>query len=177
LSFGAVSQDKLTPIDKSPMDVSYCPANYPILKVQQKNTEPLVARVIYSRPAVLGRRIFGDLLEFGKIWRVGANEATELEFFKDVYFNKIKVKKGRYTIYMIPNMLKWTFILNKETDTWGAFGYDLKKDQLRMDVSPEVTGSATESLTLYFDTTNSGNYSLNLYWENVIIAVPFSTNK
>lgn len=159
------------------MDVSYCPSNYPILKVQQKNTEPLIARVIYSRPAVLGRRIFGDLLEFGKVWRVGANEATELEFFKDVYINKVKIKKGRYTLYIIPNMLKWVAIINKETDTWGAFGYDTKKDVLRFELTPEVTASLTESLTLYFDSPGNGNYSLNLFWENVNLSIPFTTNK
>ena len=66
------------------MDMSYYPNGYPVLKIQDKATEPLVARVIYSRPQKNGRTIFGELLEYGKVWRLGANEATEIEFFQVV---------------------------------------------------------------------------------------------
>ena len=74
----AFSQPALPPVDKSPMDMSYYPQNYPLLKVQDKTLEPCVARVVYSRPKKEGRPIFGELVEYGKLWRVGANEATEL---------------------------------------------------------------------------------------------------
>src|SRR6185295_4014624 len=127
-------QTKLPPMDKSPMDMSYYPNSYPVLKIQDKATDPLVARVIYSRPQKNGRVIFGDLLEYGKVWRLGANEATEIEFYQNVKINNVKIKKGRYTLYCIPYTDKWTFILNKETDTWGSFKYDSKKDIVRMDV-------------------------------------------
>jgi len=80
------------------MDMSYYPNGYPVLKIQDKITEPLIARVIYSRPQKNGRVIFGELLEYGKVWRLGANEATEIEFFKDVKNNNKKKKKGRYTM-------------------------------------------------------------------------------
>ncbi|HMX78835.1 MAG TPA: DUF2911 domain-containing protein, partial [Ferruginibacter sp.] len=76
------AQTNLPPLDKSPMDVSYYPVNYPLLKVQGKSTEPLVARVIYSRPQKNGRVIFGELIGYGSVWRLGANEATEIEFYK-----------------------------------------------------------------------------------------------
>ena len=79
------------------MDMSYYPNRYPVLKIQDKVTEPLVARVIYSRPQKNGRVIFGELIDYGKVWRLGANEATEIEFFTDVKINEIKIKKGRYT--------------------------------------------------------------------------------
>lgn len=104
--------------------MSYYPAGYPVLKIQDKATEPLVARVIYSRPQKNGRVIFGQLVEYGKVWRLGANEATEIEFFQTVHINNKKVKKGRYTLYCIPLPEKWTLIINKETDTWGSFKYD-----------------------------------------------------
>lgn len=78
------SSGKAPEVDKSPMDVSYFPANYPVLKIQNKATEPLAARVLYSRPQRQGRKIFGELVEYGKVWRFGANEATEIEFYKDV---------------------------------------------------------------------------------------------
>ena len=110
--------------------MSYYPVNYPILKIQDKATDPLLARVIYSRPQRNGRNVFGELLEYNKVWRLGANEATEIEFYKDV---AIKVKwcpKRRYTLYVIPGADKWTFMVNKEIDTWGAFKYDADKDIL-----------------------------------------------
>src|SRR4051812_36369771 len=72
------AQTKLPPVDKSPMDMSYYPNSYPVLKIQDKITEPLVARVIYSRPQKNGRTIFGELLEYGQVWRLGANEASEI---------------------------------------------------------------------------------------------------
>src|SRR5689334_21730955 len=102
------AQGKLPPVDKSPMDMSYYPNGYPVLKIQDKLTEPLIARVIFSRPQKNGRTIFGDLLEYGQVWRLGANEASEIEFFQNVHIGNTKVKKGRYTIYCIPYTDRWT---------------------------------------------------------------------
>src|SRR6186997_1852381 len=93
---------KLPEVDKSPLDVSYYPNNYPVLKIQNKATEPMVARVLYSRPQKQGRKIFGELVEYDKVWRLGANEATEIEFYKAVKIGDKKVEKGRYTLYAIP---------------------------------------------------------------------------
>jgi hypothetical protein len=170
-----VGQDKLPPIDKSPLDVSYCPSNYPLSKVQDNSSETLVARVIYSRPATNGRKIFGALLEYGKIWRIGANEATEIEFFKDVYINKTKVKKGRYTLYAIPYEKKWTLIINKETDTWGAFIYNKQKDVLRMDLNLETMSQPVENLTIIFDKTKSNVIGMQVMWENAKVILPMLT--
>src|SRR5689334_8830913 len=130
-TFCNAQDDNLPALDKSPMDMCYYPSNYPVLKIQDKITEPLVARVIYSRPQKNGRTIFGDLVEYGKVWRLGANEATEIEFYKNVSIDGKKVEKGRYTMYAIPDTSKWTIILNKETDIWGAYKYDQNKDLLR----------------------------------------------
>src|ERR1700760_3620077 len=87
---GARAQSKPSSMDKSPMDMAYFPTDYPVLKIQDKAPGPLVARAIYSRPQKNGRKLFGELVEYGKVWRLGANEATELEFFQDV---KIDNKK------------------------------------------------------------------------------------
>ena len=172
----AFAQDKMPPIDKSPLDVSYCPANYPSLKIQNKNTDPLIARVIYSRPGLNNRKIFGELLPFGEVWRIGANEATEIEFFKDVYINKFKIKKGRYTLFVIPFENKWTIIINKELDTWGAFNYDKKKDVIRMDLPLEPLSVPTEALTIYFE-KNSNYFNMIMSWENVKTTLPISIIK
>ncbi len=156
---------KLPGLDKSPMDMSYYPANYPVLKIQDKITEPLVLRIIYSRPQVNGRKVFGELQEYGKVWRLGANEATEIEFFKDVRINGKKIKKGRYTLDCIPNTDKWTIIINKETDTWGSFKYNQTNDVVRMDV-PVIKNELTEAFTIVFEKSTTGANML-MYWDDV----------
>src|SRR6185503_7120699 len=168
------SQSVKTPeVDKSPLDVSYYPNNYPVLKIQNKASEPLTARVLYSRPQKQGRKIFGDLVEYGKVWRLGANEATEIEFYKDVKVGGKKVSKGRYTLYALVNENTWTLIINKDTDTWGAFKYDPKKDLLRIDVPVQKTEETVESMSMWFDKTEIG-ISLNIAWEQVKVSLPIT---
>jgi len=164
---------KLPEVDKSPMDVSYYPANYPVLKIQNKATEPLIARILYSRPQKQGRKVFGELVEYGKVWRLGANEATEIEFFKDVKIGGKKIAKGRYTLYAIVNEDIWTMILNKDTDTWGAFKYDSKKDVLRTDVPVQKTNEIAEIMSMWFEKTPTG-VSLVIAWEQVKVSLPIT---
>ncbi len=160
-------------LDKSPLDVSYFPTNYTLLKIQDKIPGPLEARVIYSRPQKNNRIIFGDLIEYGKVWRLGANEATEIEFFQNVKINNTQVKKGRYTLYTIPYENKWTMIINRELDTWGSFKYDLRKDLLRVDVPVEKQTESADVFSLYFDKANKG-FTLNAVWDSVKVSLPIS---
>lgn len=161
----------LPALDKSPMDMSYFPADYPILKTQSKVTSPPVARIIYGRPQKDGRTVFGELVEYNKVWRLGANEATEIEFFRDVSIAGKKVMKGRYTLYAIPTETKWTIIINKDTDTWGAFVYNQAKDVVRTDV--EVTRLATpvEPFSIAFTKAAKGA-NLVVAWENISVSLP-----
>jgi len=172
-SFSFSQSSKLPEVDKSPMDVSYYPNDYPILKIQNKASEPLVARVLYSRPQKQGRKIFGELVEYGKVWRLGANEATELEFYKDVKIGGKKVLKGRYTIYAIVSEPVWTMILNRDTDIWGAFKYDSNKDVLRTDVVVQKTDEVVESMSMYFEKSTTG-ISLVIAWEQVKVTLPIT---
>lgn len=174
LCLAATAQYKVSPIDKSPMDMIYYPINYPVLKIQNKVTEPLMARIIYSRPLKNGRSVFGELVEYGHIWRLGANEATEIELYKDVKCGtETKVKKGRYTLYAIPYQDKWTIIFNRETDSWGAFQYDPKKDVLRVDVPAQKLPEAAEAFTMQFEKDSTG-INLAIMWDNVKAVVPFN---
>ena len=172
-SFSFSQSGKLPEVDKSPMDVSYYPNNYPILKIQNKATEPLAARILYSRPQKQGRKIFGELVEYGKVWRLGANEATEIEFYKDVKIGGKKVPKGRYTLYAIVSENVWTMILNKDTDTWGAFKYDSKKDVLRTDVVVQKTDEVVESMSMFFEKSTNG-ISLIIAWEQLKVTLPIT---
>lgn len=162
---------KALPMDKSPMDMAYFPEEYPVLKIKDKAKEPLVARVIYSRPQKADRVVFGDLVEYGKVWRLGANEATEIEFFKEVKINGKKVPKGKYTLYAIANPDQWTMIVNKETDTWGSFKYDEKKDLLRVTVPVEKVQQPAEAFTIYFEKA-PGGANLVINWDNVKTTLP-----
>jgi hypothetical protein len=169
----AQNNSKLPEVDKSPMDISYYPNNYPILKIQNKITEPLAARVVYSRPLKQGRKIFGELVEYGKLWRLGANEATEIEFYTDVKINGKKIVKGRYTLYAIVNENTWTIIVNKDTDIWGAFKYDSKKDIGRVDVPVEKNEEVVEALAMVFEKSTNG-ISLVIAWEQVRVSLPIT---
>lgn len=173
ISLTALSQSKTPPLDQSIMDMSYYPINYPILKIQDKITEPLVARVVYSRPQRNGRGVFGELVEYEKVWRLGANEATEIEFFKDVIFGGKPVPKGRYTLYSIPYLNTWTVIINTETDTWGSFKYDSKKDLVRVGVPVQKPGEPAETLSIFFEKADPG-FNLTAVWENTEVHIPIT---
>jgi len=173
ISFAAIAQSGLPEVDKSPMDMCYYPVQYPNLKTQDKKTEPLTARVIYSRPKKEGRQIFGGLVEYGKLWRLGANEATEIEFYRPVIIGGKKIVKGRYTLYAIVNEKSWTFIVNKETDVWGSFKYSQAKDVARIDVPVQPLTESIESLVMNFEKENQ-TIKLVVAWENVQVALPIS---
>lgn len=162
----------IPPFDQSPMDMVYYPNNYPILKIQNKVSGPLEMRIIYSRPQVKNRKVFGGLQDYGQVWRLGANEATEVEFFKNVKIGNKKINKGRYTLYAIPYPDKWTFILNKDTDTWGAFKYDSSKDVARITV-PVSNIQKVEDMTIALEKSAQG-VDLCVYWEDVKASLPIS---
>jgi len=169
----ARAQSRFPLMDKSSMDMSYYPVNYPILRIQDKATEPLVARLVYSRPQRNGRNVFGELLEYNKVWRLGANEATEIEFYKDVLINNRVVPKGRYTLYAIPAEDKWTIIVNKETDIWGAFKYDSGKDIVRADVAVEKQAEPLEAFTMFFEKAATG-FVMIASWDTAQVSLPIS---
>lgn len=159
-----------TPVpDKSPMDMSYAPYNYPILKFQGKTklAKPL-ARVIYSRPQKNGRVLFGKELKYGALWRIGANESTEIEFFTNAVFGGKKVSKGRYTLFCIPNPNNWTLILNKDTDSWGGFSYKQSQDLLRVTVPVTLLKYPVEYLSIFFNANND----LTIAWDGMQVSVP-----
>jgi Protein of unknown function (DUF2911) len=169
-----MAQDvKIPALDKSPMDMSYFPDQYPIQKFQGKTTAAPTIRVIYGRPQKDSREIFGELIKYNEIWRVGANEATEIEFYKDVKIDGKKVLKGRYTLYCIPAETHWTFIINKDTDSWGAFKYDAKKDLLRVKVPVKAMDTTVEALSIYFEKTSTGA-KLDISWDKSSAALPIT---
>jgi hypothetical protein len=165
------SGNRIPDLDKSPMDMSYYPPNYPILKIQNKANGDAIARVIYSRPQRQGRKVFGELVEYGKVWRLGANEATEIEFFQTVRIGGKKIPRGRYTLYALVNETSWDIILNKDIDVWGAFKYDMEKDLVRVTVPVQKADSLADALYMYFEQTAEG-IQLVIGWEQVVVLLP-----
>ena len=159
-------------IDKSPMDMSYFPVDYPKLKMAKNVQGPLLARVIYSRPQKSGRIIFGDVLKYGNVWRLGANEATEIEFFKEVNINNQKIDKGRYVLYCIPYEDKWTLVLNNDLFTWGL-KIDSTKDLYRFTVPISKTKYPFEVFSMEFEKTGKGA-QLVMEWDSVQAKLPIN---
>lgn len=126
----------------------------------------------YFRPDVKGRKIFGGLESYGAVWRTGANNATTIEFTDEVSIAGNKVPAGKYALFTIPEKDKWTIILNKTADQWGAYDYKKEDDLLRFTVKPMMKKENTETFTMQFSNVTPGSMNLNLMWENVAISIP-----
>jgi hypothetical protein len=150
-------------IDVSPMDMSYLPVDYPKLISKKKNPVP---RVIYSRPHKQGRKIFGQLLKYGEPWRLGANEATELEVFEPLRIKGKTVPPGKYILYCIPFKDKWTIVFNRNLYSWGL-EQDSTKDFSRFDASISILkNQSIEYFTMVFQDTKNGA-DLVMVWDDV----------
>jgi hypothetical protein len=174
-SFASQAQQKPTELDKSPMDMSYWPDNYPILRMSGKAKDQPVARLIYSRPLKNGRDIFGGVIKYNELWRLGANESTELELFKNVRIAGKLLSAGRYTMYCIPGENKWTIIINRDNYCWGSFTYDSRKDVLRTDIEVSRNNEVVEAFTMYFDDARNGT-NLIILWDNLKAVMPITLN-
>lgn len=120
----------------------------------------------YSSPAVKGRKIWGGLEPYDKVWRTGANEATTISFDKDVMIEGEELSAGKYALFTIPSESEWTVIFNKTADQWGAFDYDEAQDALRVKVKPDKADEFQERLK--FDVNDDGEVAMA--WENVKVA-------
>lgn len=160
ISLTGSAQD-FSDLDKSPMDA--------VITRNQDNS-PL-ARIIYSRPKKNNRVIFGQLVPFKKIWRTGANEATEITFYEDVNFNGENIENGTYSLYTIPEKDKWTIIINKQVNTWGAYSYDESLDVLRTSVPTKGTAASVEDFSITFKPTEDGS-DLLMGWDDTFVEVP-----
>lgn len=169
-SLSAMAQDvKFPALDSSPADIVYFPSNAAKAK---DNSLPLI-KVVYSRPAKKGREIFGVLEQFGKVWRAGANECTEVKLFKPAVIGGKKIKAGTYSLFAIPNKDNWTVIFNKQTDKWGAYTYDQTKDVLRTDVPVKTLAKPIENLSIAFTPTDSGS-TMIIAWDSTSVEIPIS---
>jgi tetratricopeptide (TPR) repeat protein len=133
--------------------------------------------VAYERPLTRGRKIFGSLEPFGKVWRTGAGDCTTIKFSDDVEFGGQNVKKGKYSLFTIPEAnADWAVILNTDTTQHGAFNYDEKKDVLRIKIKPETAARFYETFTIELtDIQKDYTGILALIWENTTIRIPLKS--
>ncbi|MDR7370141.1 DUF2911 domain-containing protein [Flavobacterium aquidurense] len=162
---------KFAPLDASPADIAYFPSRS--IKFKKTDTPSQLIKVIYSRPAVKGRVIFGGLIPFGEVWRVGANENTEIKFYKPATINGVAVPAGSYSLFAIPEKDKWTIIINKELDMWGSYAYDESKDLVRISVPVKTVPTPIELLSIAF-TAKDGITNLVIGWEKTTVDVPIT---
>ena len=128
----------------------------------------------YHRPLVNGRKIWGGLVPYGKVWRAGANENTVIEFSDPVSVEGQPLAKGTYGLHMIPNPDSWTIIFSKTNTAWGSYSYDQKEDALRVNVKPRPLAETKEALEFDFEDLKPDSTAVTLKWEKV--GVPFTVS-
>ena len=154
----AIAQD-FKGLDKSPMDVASFPDNY---RISEK-----VIKIIYSRPQLKGRSL-GKLAPLGKKWRTGANEATEITFYKDVTFAGTAVKAGTYTMYAIPGETTWTLVLSSQLNVWGVYFHKDENDVAKVSVPVKKTEETVDVFSIVIDK----DMTIHMGWGDAILSIP-----
>ena len=138
--------------------------------------EPQV-RVVYSRPTMKGRTIFGELLEYGKMWRVGANETTEITFFEDVTIAGTEIEAGRYGLFAMVNEGNWEFIIHENPQSWGHANHNEEDNVVKVMAKTEKAPSTLEALSMTFVEKGDNQIELVIGWENTMARLPITVNK
>ena len=127
--------------------------------------------VVYSRPGMKGREIFGSLVPFGAVWRTGANNATKITFSTPVKLNGVEIPAGTYALFTIPGETEWTIIINKGAAQWGAYKYDAKDDVVRFKATPVKLAETIETFTIEFNQIADESAVMNLIWDHTVVPV------
>jgi len=162
----SVKAQEFSNLDKSPHDIAYYRVN--------KITPPTI-KVLYGRPQKDGREIFGSLIPFGEVWRVGANESTEIRFYQDIIFGGERVNAGTYALYAIPGETEWTVILSSNIDMWGSKGYKDNMDVARAKAKVSKA-EFVEAFSIGFK-DKGRHVNMILAWDTTRITVPIKFEK
>ena len=128
-------------------------------------------KITYSQPQRNNREIFGQLVPYGKVWRTGANEATEITTTKDIKINHYTLTAGTYSLFTIPEKDKWIVIINSDVGLWGAYNYNADKDVVRFEVPVQASDRTYEPFTIMFDHRNEVA-DLLLLWDKTKLLIP-----
>jgi tetratricopeptide (TPR) repeat protein len=130
----------------------------------------------YSRPAMKGRKIYGDLVPFGKVWRTGANNATLISFADDVTIGGTLVKAGKYGLVTIPEKRNWTIIITKQLDVTSPAVYKQDQDVVRVEAKAMDMDESMESFTMQFANVKPTSTELHIMWDRTAVALPISVD-
>lgn len=155
-----VEAQKFPGLDKSPLDLA---------KYSSKEAGTLI-KVFYSRPQLKGRTVGKDLAPYGKLWRTGANDATEIILFADMKLGNTTVKAGTYSLFTIPGEKEWTIIISSDTNNWSTSGYKESNEVARVTVPATKGDESIEAFAIVFDK----NGTMHMGWGNIRVAVPFT---
>jgi len=161
---GFIGYTLLTTKSHSPQDIA------------EISSGELSVKVVYCQPFKKGRKIFGTeeqeaLLPYGKYWRLGANDATEITFSKAVSFAGEPVPAGSYRMYAVPNADDWEISLNSALGEWGAWEPDYSLDVIKVNVPTSANSEAMEQLTIKL-VDSADQIDMNLMWDDVMVSVP-----
>ena len=166
--------------DPSIMDAAYYPqraafAAFAKTDEERDALQPKL-RVLYSRPAKRGRKIFGELQKYGEMWRVGANESTELMVYSDVKVGGKTLKGGeRYSVHAMVTEKEWTIYFSTMLDGWGSYAFQGAPDAstaAKITVPTEKTSSVVELMGIYFEKSDDGAHMI-IGWDDTMVRVPF----
>ncbi|MCC5920388.1 MAG: DUF2911 domain-containing protein [Cyclobacteriaceae bacterium] len=146
------------------------PSESPLAISAFKNDDVYI-KVTYSRPHLRGRSLFGDIIEYGSVWRTGANEATELTTATTIKLAENELAPGTYSIFSIPNKEEWTIIVNREVGLWGVYKYQESEDVFRINIPRKSTKKTYEAFTIEFE-EESDELFLSLKWDIHQINIP-----
>ncbi len=130
----------------------------------------------YSRPSAKGRKVFGDVVPDGKLWRTGANAATKITFSDAVELSGKKIDTGTYVLYTIPGFDMWEIILNKGVSNWGIDGYKEGQDVIRFKTVPQKMRTNYETFTMEFANIKPESCDLQIMWEKTAVTIPITSN-
>jgi len=151
------------------------PAPSPTTTISQDFSTSKI-EITYSRPAIRGRVIFGELVPYGKVWRTGANSATKLTFGEEVSLAGKSLKAGTYALYTIPTEKEWKVIINTGVSNWGVSGFDDKDDVIAFSVPVQKAPETVQSFTISIDNITINSADITMAWENTKVVIPVKTN-
>lgn len=130
-------------------------------------------KIVYSRPHMRGREIFGNLVPYGNVWRTGANAATEITLTKSLTIGGQQLEAGTYSLFTIPNEDEWTIIINRDLGQWGAYRYNADHDVLRFNTPVMITDETWEPFTIAIETESEIPY-LEMKWDQTKVSIPIT---
>jgi hypothetical protein len=166
--------------DASPMDLVQYPANSRIrnyVEAEEFEASAPQIRLVYSRPQMKGRKIFGEMLAYGDMWRLGANETTTVTFFQDVEIGGKKLRAGTYGLFAKVNNGSWDFIVHNNVQSWGTPNHDESDNVVTVTAKTEATPETLEALSATFVEKGDNMVELVFGWENTMARLPIKVMK